>query len=190
MYNENSKNITKQTKVAFFMKISDINPHIRYARVHKAYFRTKKDMSKCYDCRIFFFNNVTGSVTANGKKHNILNKTAVFFPPETEYKFNVTFKENGSAVVMDFDLDNRNEALKSSLGTATASSFDKSILPSHDIIEELSNPIVRIIPQIERMLTQCTENFIFKNRFYRESSSALLKLCLLEFIKQNAAHSQ
>lgn len=172
------------------MKISDINPYIRYARLHKAYFRTKKDISKCYDCRIFFFNNVTGSVTANGKKHSILNKTAVFFPPETEYKFNVTFKENGSAVVMDFDLDNRNEILKSSIGTATVLSFDKNILPPYSAIEELSNPIVRIIPQIERMLIQCTENFIFKNQFYREKSSALLKLCLLEFIRQNSAHSQ
>ena len=172
------------------MKISDINPHIRYARVHRAYFRTKKDISKCYDCRIFFFNDATGSVTANGKKHNILNKTAIFFPPETEYKFNVTFKENGSAVVMDFDLDNRHENLKSSMGTATVSTFDKGILPSYETVEELSKPIVRIIPQIERMLTQCTENFIFKNQFYRENSSALLKLCLLEFIKQNSSHSQ
>lgn len=172
------------------MKISDINPHIRYARVHRADFRTTKDISKCYDCRIFFFNNVKGSVTVNGKKHNILNKTAVFFPPETEYKFNVTFKENGSAVVMAFDLDNRNESLKDSLGTATVSTFDNSILPPYSAIEELSMPIVRIIPRIERMLMQCTENFIFKNQFYRENSSALLKLCLLEFIKQNSAHSQ
>ena len=54
------------------MKISDINPNIRYARVHRTYFRTKKDINKCYDCRIFFFNNATGSVTINEKKYNIL----------------------------------------------------------------------------------------------------------------------
>ena len=172
------------------MRISDINPNIRYARVHKTYFRTKKDTNKCYDCRIFFFNNATGSVIVNEKKYSILNKTAIFLPPETEYKFNITFKKNGSAVVMDFDLDQRHENLKASMGTASVSTFDESILPSYETIEELAKPIIRKIPQIEQMLIQCTENFIFKNQFYRENSSALLKLCILEFIKQNNKHSQ
>ena len=190
MYNISNKKYNKTNKGDFLMKISDMNPHISYAKIHRTYFSANKDMSKCYDCRIFFFNDVIGTATVSEEEYSIINKTAIFFPPETEYKFNVTFKENGSAVVMDFDLDQRHVNLKSSIGTATVSSFDESILPNYDATEELSKPIVRIIPQLERMLIQCTENFIFKNQFYRENSSALLKLCLLEFIKQNSAHHQ
>lgn len=171
------------------MKASDINPHIRYARVHKAYFYSRKEMSKCYDCRIFFFDNITGNVIVNERKYNILNKTAIFLPPASEYKFTVDFKENAKIIVLDFDLINDYEYLKSSLGTATQSSFDKSLSPEYELLPELSKPIIRLMPQIDRMLTQCTENFILKNPLYRENSSALLKLCLLEFIRQSSRHT-
>lgn len=168
------------------MKVSDLNPHIRYARVHKTYFHTKRAASKCYDCRVFFFDNVPGNVVANGRKYNIINKTAIYFPPGTEYKFNVDFKESSRLVVIDFDLINEYEYLKSSLGTATKESFVEALSPSYPLLTELSQPIICVMPQIDSMLMQCTDNFILKNPFYRENSSALLKLCLLEFIKQSS----
>lgn len=173
------------------MKISDLNPHIRYARVHKTYYHMRKYISICYDCRVFFFDNITGNVVVNGNKYNILNKTAIYFPPATEYKFNIDFKENAKIIVLDFDLTNKYSHLKSALGTATKSNFDASHVLKYPIAEELSKPIIRLIPQIDRMLMQCTDDFILKNHLYRENSSALLKLCLLEFIRQNRknAHS-
>ena len=38
-------------------------------------------------------------------------------------------------------------------------------------------------------LTQCTDNFLKKIGFYRERSSALLKLCLLELVCQNFSNT-
>ncbi|MBE7027191.1 MAG: helix-turn-helix transcriptional regulator [Ruminococcaceae bacterium] len=165
------------------MKISDINPHIRYARVHKSFFRAKKEVSKCYDCRIFFFDNITGTAVINEKSYDILNKSALYLPPESEYQFNVNLNENGNVIVMDFDLVNTFEYLRDSLKTATKNTFDKSVVPRYELPCELAVPVIRTIPQIQRTLMQCTENFVFKNQFYREKSSALLKLCLLEFVK-------
>ena len=163
------------------MKISDINPHIRYARAHRAYFRTKKEMSKCYDCRIFFFNNAAGSLELNDERYEISNNTALYLPPESEYRFDINFDENGSVIV--FDLVNTYEHLRESLKTATKDTFDECIVPRYELPCELESPVIRTIPQIQRTLMQCTENFVFKNQFYREKSSALLKLCLLEFVK-------
>ncbi len=40
-----------------FSQISDLNPHIRYARSHKTIFSNGCESSKCYDCGIFFFYN-------------------------------------------------------------------------------------------------------------------------------------
>ena len=167
------------------MEVSDLNPHVRYARVHKGYSQSKKHFSKCYDCRIFFFDNVLGSIIINEKKYNILNKTAIYLPPKTEYKFNLNFKENGRIMVLNFDLVNEYKEIKESLRTATKEDFDEAIVPEYPILPELSKPIVRLIPQIERRLTNCTENFILKKPFYRENSSALVKLSLLEFIKES-----
>ena len=167
------------------MKVSDLNPHIRYARVHRANFYSKKELSKCYDCRMFFFDNITGNVIANGKKYNILNQTAIYLPPASEYKFNIDFWENSAVTVIDFDLVNQFAESKSSLGTATKSNFVQSLMPEYTLLAELSQPIISVLPQIKILLTQCTDNFILKEPFYRENSSALLKLCLLEFIKQS-----
>ena len=167
------------------MKISDINPHIRYARVHKSFFRAKKEVSKCYDCRIFFFDNIIGTVMVNDKRYDIFNKSALYLPPESEYQFNVNINENGSVIVMDFDLVNTYEHLRASLKTATKDTFDKNIVPLYELPDKLAKPIIRTIPQIQRTLMQCAENFVFKNQFYREKSSALLKLCILEFVKSH-----
>lgn len=40
------------------------------------------------------------------------------------------------------------------------------------------------------MLMQCVENFLYKNSCYREVSSAMLKLCLLEMIHENSLNDQ
>lgn len=172
------------------MNVSDLNPHIRYARVHKAYICLKNKISKCYDCRIFFINDVEGSIIVNGKKYNISDNTAIYLPPATEYVFNV--ESQGKIIILDFDLINKYENIKDSLGTATKKSFDLSLMPVYELPEELSTPIIRTIPQICRMLTNCSDNFILKEPYYRENSSALLKICLIEIIKlsEKLSHSE
>ena len=66
------------------MDISNLNPFIRYAVTHKDIRINNVLPSICYDCRLFYFDNVTGTITAN-KKYTVENKTAVFLPPESEY---------------------------------------------------------------------------------------------------------
>jgi len=49
------------------MELYEINPHIRYGRIHKASFKVRTDISICYDARLFFFENTEGTITVNGK---------------------------------------------------------------------------------------------------------------------------
>jgi len=168
------------------MKISDINPFIRYARIHYfADFNNKKEMSVCYDCRVFFIKNAEGSVLVNGKEYNISNKTAIYFPPESEYVFRLDLKENFNIIVLDFDLINNFSQFSSSFGTATKQSYNPSGKPKYELPALLSKPIIRIMPQIEQLLRQCTEKFLMKSIFFGEEASAFLKLCLLEFVRQS-----
>ena len=172
------------------MNISELNPYIRYCRAHKEAFDPRKDDSICYDCRVFFLDNVAGSITVNGEKQEIGSKTLVFLPPETRYRFHLHFKENARVVIADFDLTQENSHLRSSLGTASKNSFDKSLVPAYSLPEELDSYRIRTVPQAEHLLLQCADNFLQRNPFYREVSSALLKLCLLELIHQSAQSTQ
>ena len=147
------------------MKISELNPHIRYAQMHKASFRMHTEPSICYDCRLFYFDNIAGTINIGNKKYNISHKTAVFLPPETEYELNIVFKEKASFIVLNFDLNNVNEHITSSIGTATKRNFNKELVPPYDLPNELSKPIIRNLTHIKRTLIQCVNCFIIKKRF-------------------------
>ncbi len=169
------------------MQLSDLNPHIRYARVHKIALHGNNDIRVCYDCRVFFFDHASGSINIGGLEYDILNKTAIFLPPETRYRFDVTFQKGGKAIILDFDLTNANSHIASSLGTAVEKTFKKELVPPYVLPDSLSSPIICSMPQLDHLLTQCTDNFLLKKPYYREVSSAILKLCLLEFALQDTS---
>lgn len=168
------------------MKICDINPFVRYARVHKyAEIGNKKEISICYDCRIFFVINASGNVFVNGEEYNISNKMALYFPPRSEYIFNFGESENINIIVIDFDMTNEFSNLTKTFGVATKESYNPKGKPKYKLPEELKKPIIRHIPQIENTLLQCTEKILLKNTFFGEEASALLKMCIIELLKEN-----
>ncbi len=163
------------------MHISDINPHIRHAALVTEPFVMRHEPSICMDCRLFFFENISGSVRVCRKEYNILNNTAIFFPPETEYELNIEFHKNAGFYVFNFDLTNIHHDLKKGLGTPLKSEFCKTAVPSYELPGGFSKPLFRNLPRIKPILARCINNFILKNTFYRELSSSLLKMCILEF---------
>ena len=170
------------------MKISDINPHIRYARLHRSFSFPSNKNSVCYDCRVFYIEGASGFVIANGVKYQIESTLALYLPPETRYRFNIKKKNDDfKVIIMDFDLVNTFCHLKDSLSTATEDTFDRSIVPRYQIPPELCAPIAKQFLNIKQYLVQCTDQFLSGKSFFRETASAFLKLCLLEFIKKNQA---
>ena len=168
------------------MELYELNPHIRYASRRFAKIENKKQFSICYDCRLFFVEDAEGYVIANGKKYNISNGSAIYFPPRTKYRFHISEGERFSIIILDFDLTSDFCHLKNSLGTATEENFVPEKCPDYEINESLASPIVETVLQIKSSLLQCCEYFLLKSNLYRESSSALLKLCLLELVKDNS----
>ncbi len=168
------------------MEISELNPFIRHSRFHKIAFPMRIEPSICYDCRLFYFDNTPGTFFIGKEIYKITNKMVVYLPPETEYKISIDFLNNFSLIVFNFDLTHLNKHIKASLGTASKSDFDKNKVPSYTLCKEFSSPIVREFPDIEKMLIKCTDSFTLKYDYYREISSALLKLSLLEIIKSDS----
>ena len=169
------------------MKLSDLNPHIRYAaRRYYDAFENKKQFSICYDCRLFFLENAKGYIMANGEKYDISNGSVIYLPPLTKYRFHFTKTKDFSLIVLDFDLINDFSYLESSLSTATEETFVSGKAPVYPINEALGAPISKELVQIRPSLIQCCEYFLLKKELYRESVSALLKLCLLELIRNSS----
>ena len=171
------------------MEVHELNPHIRYARVHNPPFNHKNEVSICYDARFFYLENAGGSLEIFGKKYNISSKTAIYLPPLSEYRFFIDYTEETRVVTVDFDLVTDFAHIKSSLGTANKRNFDPSVAPKYELPTELSAPIIRVVPEIAGSLARCAANFINRQPLYRERSSALLKLCLLELLSRSEEYA-
>ena len=167
------------------MKLHELNPHIRYARIQGVSLANGHTVHICYDARLFFFENATGSVRIGKTVYEIKNNTTIYLPPKTRYLFNVHFAENTKAYTFNFDLVTDYSHITHSLGTATVYSFDPSLLPDYPIAEEFRRPIIREVSEIRNRLTECVHIYSEKRACHRERASALLKLCLLELLSQS-----
>ena len=167
------------------MKLSDINPHVRYASVH--YYHIKKDFdSICYDCRLFFIKEGNGYVLANDCEYPFANNTVLFFPPGTKYHFYLN--ENCKrfiSIVINFDLVNTFSHKEKSLSTASEKNFVSEKLITYPMPQEFATIISKKIASALPYLDKCCEEFLHQNPLYRETSSALLKLCLIDIVKNS-----
>ena len=172
------------------MKTSDINPHIRYAATHYRFLNKNFD-SICYDCRFFFVEEGTGTITADEQSYSFSDNTGIFLPPGTRY--HLYQNKNSSRftmTVVNFDLINDYCLLSTSLGTASEQNFLPEKLITYELPEVFSNVLIKQVPGLTELLHKCTEEFSNQNSFYRESASALLKLCLIEFQRNHDRNSK
>lgn len=175
------KNIIKQRNLR--MKISDINPHIRYASTHYNFLNKPFD-SICYDCRLFYVKEGKGTVIINNTEYSYCNNTTIYFPPGTKYHFYLD--RDCSSIIMiviDFDLINDFYYISKSLGTASEHNYDPSRLVTYELPFEFSSVMTKTISKMSDLLFKCCDEFLEQKMFYKETSSALLKLFLMELIR-------
>ena len=159
-----------------------LTPHIRHARRHISRIATRREITVCYDARLFYFERVEGFITANGAKYNISNKTAVYLPPLTKYTFNLKFSDNSEIVVFNFDLVDKYSHIKHSLGTPTATEFDPALVPEYPIMREFSSPMAIKAKKLSHLVSAAHESYSRSDGEYLDRASAYLKLVLLELI--------
>ena len=170
------------------MPLSNLNPHIRFAKAANEYALRPEDR-RCYDCRLFFFKKGSGTLTIEGIEYNVSSNMAVFCPPGTGYRFGL-HNEKIDLLIFNFDLVSDFAHLKKSLGTARADQFDKAKMPAYPLPEEFSAPIVLKAPQLYESLKKCTDDFLTAPPYYREVCSTRLKRCLLELLRSDRAEPE
>lgn len=167
------------------MKSSDINPHIRYAATHYNHLNKPFD-SICYDCRFFFLIEGSGMIIADNKRYLFSKNTAIFFPPGTKYHFHLDkICHKIVLIVINFDLVNDYCYISKSLGTTSEHNFQPEKLITYKLPDAFSGILTKKVPGLIDSLTKCIDEFQNQNMLYRETSSALLKLCLMEFVRSH-----
>lgn len=166
------------------MKIEELNPFIRYATMHQAYY-PQKENSVCYDCRLFYVLQGDGVFFANGQNYNVSQGFCVFLPPKTQYRFAFSNHDNVKIYVLNFDLTDEFSALPKSLGTATESTFDERKVLHYILPNEFYEPIIQANGIfIRNYVADCVDLFLQKIVYYKHSASANLKLALLELLRE------
>lgn len=166
------------------MKVSDINPFIRYAHNHK-FISSLNYYSICYDCRIFYVKNCKGFITIDDKKYSMDNDTFIYFPFGTKYKFNIENPDDIDVIVINFDILNSYSNVNKSIGTANEFNFDKDKLHVTELPPEFSNVIIKKAPQLEPLLSSCTNEFLVEKPFYKEITSSIIKQCLVLILRED-----
>ena len=164
------------------MELYKLTPHIRHARRHIAKIFTRREVTICYDARLFYFEKVEGFITANGAKYNVSNKTALYLPPLTRYTFNLKFSQNSEITVFNFDLTDKYSHIRQSFGTPTVTEFDPSLAPIYPVPSEFSSPLSIKSKKIAPLISSSLESFTRAGGVYLDRASAYLKLVLLELI--------
>ena len=171
------------------MNTNEINPHIRYARTYKL-FNIPQWVSVCYDCRLFYITNASGSVQIDSKTVELLGNVAIYLPPKTKYKFNLALDGAVDITVLDFDLVNDYSYIKNSLGTATLSTYVEELSPEYDLPNPFSRPIVKNTESIHQILSECVKSYLYGEGYYLEVASAYLKLALFDLLKPKREFSE
>ena len=175
------------------------------AWISKDYSRAQKFFEKCLANNYYYeggevFAKLADVYTNLGQKdaaRDVLEKGFTTYPQSQSILIGLInyYLESGQNTDRLFVLINeakKNEPDNASLYYVEGNIY-KELGKTEDAVKayyKCADPIVKSIPQIDRMLTQCTDSFILKNPLYGESSSALVKLCLLEFIKQKERTQQ
>ncbi len=127
---------------------------------------------------------------SNGENYDLSKNSATFIPPGSCYRFCRKEDENPlELLVFNFDLVYDYSHIKSSLGTATQASFDPKKIISYPMPQEFSRIVLQSAPQLYDSLKKCVNEFLYKEQYYRETASTLLKWCLINLLREDALAS-
>ncbi len=168
------------------MELYEVNPFIRYARMHTFFESMKKD-SICYDCRLFCFLRGEGTLHLPDESVPVEKNTLIFLPPGTRYRFRFQDCESVTFCVLNFDLTDKYHTLSHSLGTATPETYVPEKKPEYALPTAFSE--ARIFPDglyAQSAIETCVKLFLEKDIHYAHRASGVLKDVLFEMLGREA----
>ncbi len=163
------------------MSLDHLNPFIRFARILTAT-ESYCTYRICNDSRLFCITTGEGTLTVGNTSFELTRGTAVYLPPRSRYRFSYSVFTELQMIVLNFDLVDDFSHLKDSLRIATDETFDPSKSPQYELPDEFTEPFCVPHPGIGEMLLKIVQDHVNYPPYYRETSSARLKLALLTLL--------
>lgn len=183
---KNTKQKYNKTKEVLILDLSSLNPHIRFAK----YFENAlmhDALRLCYDCHLFYIKEGNCELMVKNQSYTLKNDTVIYIPPGTAYRFlHKNAKPYLTMLIFNFDLISDYAHIKESLGTANESNFNSQKIIKYDLPDEFKNIIIQTSPHLFEKLKMLTNEFLHKDKYYRDASSAIMKACLIEILRKSS----
>ena len=164
------------------MEFVKLNPYVRYARAHQNIVRPLEP-AVCYDCRLFYFHRASGSFQWEQGEQKMVDGSVIYLPPGSTYTLRLEqISPDGAVLVLNFDLVDSFSHLDHSLGTARVSGYERDKILTYET-PALGEIILQKMPRLYEPLSKCIEEFLTRPPYYRENISAMVKLCLVELLR-------
>ena len=171
------------------MIISDINPFVRFAG--RFFYHPTKYEVLSYDSRIVMLLSDELKMKVGGSELNLKKGDLVYWPPGTPYIF--LAPESFEVIVLDFDFDRRGTSKNKSIPTVKKEKYEKekAIFESFSDVTLFNEPFTLegvdfIISEAKELVRENSA----KTLYYKERTSAHLKLILTDMAKTQATGSK
>lgn len=172
-------------KVVKNMLTSQINPFVRYSFILRK--KPKNKIVKNADCRIYYFLDGNGEITANGKTHIIEKDCIVVLKSNTTYCWNIKNDKNIKIAIINFDYTQEHSDNKRPFHLIPEDMFDVSkIYPTEDFedAEILNNPLVlKNMQGLKNDMLEIVREYEEKKPFSTETANALLHYILIRIVR-------
>lgn len=168
------------------MLFSELNPFLRYARLHPANVEGDRPRA-AYDYRIFYVLDGSATFLTEGEEIPLSEGTALFLRPGVFYRFAGRLK----IIVVNFDLTRRHATETTPRTPDEADAFRRDLVFGDDPPKELEERIVlHRATVLEPLLRQCVSENLCPGTYSDALTSALLKeiLCILAEESEETAH--
>ncbi len=159
------------------MRISDINPFIRYADIGN--FRPFSDFGYAADCRLFYILDGSCRISFADSSYLLTSETLVIVCPGEKYKFSDMNDVKVGIINFDFDRSRervrrpyiiKNEPCAAPVRFRDFSGFDKPV-------------ILKNSPEFKAPVTNIAEGYSRRRLYYREKASGIMKTLLCDIIR-------
>ena len=165
--------------------LSKLNPFIRYAG-SPTISNSSKYMRVGIDNRIFYCTDGRAVLKFDNETFEISKGMLIFIPRKIKYAIYSVHKENVVLTVLNFDLTSENSHMCDVLTPVKANEYtNKNEFMQTDFKEFSSYIIMRDAEKTGEKLKKIVRLFFYKEKYYKEFSSGILKTALLEIISQS-----
>jgi AraC-like DNA-binding protein len=166
-----------------FMKLEDINPHIRFAQEIRL--GTQENEHIAFDTHLYYVISGNGAFVCDDEKYIIKNNSLLLVPAGVRYRF--IADGTLSLISVNFDYTKAKSDIVAPMLPKAASEFETSMITEKGVFDDFDalSSFLKLenARDMATDFTRLTEEFLYKKKFYSELSSAIVKRIIFKILR-------